>query len=298
MRHATATASWRLTVWAAALASALAGLFGGAARAGDAPLIIGGEKAAPGEFPWQVALLNAEIGNTFTAQYCGGALIAAQWVVTAAHCVVDGRSIMDPDEVDVLVGTTSLASGGTRVGVERVVVHGRYNARTDENDIALLRLAEPVGLEALPVLTRADEARLSAAGTLATATGWGNTSIRGEDFPVDLRKVRLPIVTNRVCNGPRSYDGDVTVKMLCAGLAAGGKDTCQGDSGGPLVVPDGEGGVVLAGITSWGAACAAPNKYGVYTRVARFATWIEKMIGERRRAAPAPLSTASRAAAP
>ncbi len=298
MRHATATGGWRLTMAAAMLIAAAATPLGGTARAVDAPQIIGGEKAAPGEFPWQVALLDAGVSNTYRAQYCGGALIAPDWVVTAAHCVVDGRSVMSPGEVDVLVGTASLASGGTRVAVDRVVVHGRYDSRTDENDIALLRLSDPVEVETLPVLTRADEARLAAAGTLATATGWGNISVRGEDFPVDLRKVRLPIVTNRVCNGPRSYAGDVRPKMLCAGFAAGGKDTCQGDSGGPLVVPDGDDGFVLAGITSWGAACAAPNKYGVYTRVARFATWIEKVLATPRRGVSARVSTATHATAP
>ncbi len=298
MQRSAATRRWRRSAMAAMVFAAFTTVLGGPARAVDAPLIIGGEKAAPGEFPWQVALLDATVSNTYRAQYCGGALIAPDWVVTAAHCVVDGRTISAPGEVDILVGTTSLASGGTRVDVDRVVVHGRYNPRTDENDIALLRLSEPVGVATLPVLTRADEARLSAAGTLATATGWGNTSIRGEDFPVDLRKVRLPLVTNRVCNGPRAYAGAVRPKMLCAGFAAGGKDTCQGDSGGPLVVPDGDGGFVLAGITSWGAACAAPNKYGVYTRVARFATWIDKVLATPRRGSPTRVSTAAHATAP
>lgn len=263
----------------------------------SAPQIVGGEKAAPGEFPWQVALLDSSINNTFNAQYCGGALIDARWVVTAAHCVFDGR-VERPSAVDILVGTTSLKSGGTRVDVDTIVVHPRYNERTSENDIALLRLALPVDVETLPVVTLADEVALTSAGTLATAIGWGDTLVKGDRFPVDLRKVRVPIVTNRVCNGPRSYAGEVKVKMLCAGFAAGGKDSCQGDSGGPLVVPDGDGGFALAGVTSWGARCAAPNKYGVYTRVARFATWIEKVIAAPRRGAATRVSTASHAAPP
>lgn len=269
------------------------------ARAGDAaaPQIVGGEKAAPGEFPWQVALLDSSINNTFNAQFCGGALIDERWVVTAAHCVFDGR-VEPPGAVDILVGTTSLKSGGIRIDLDTIVVHPRYNERTSENDIALLRLVEPVDVETLPVVTLGEETALTSAGTLATAIGWGDTLVKGERFPVDLRKVNVPIVTNRVCNGPRSYAGEVRPKMLCAGFAAGGKDSCQGDSGGPLVVPDGDGGLALAGITSWGARCAAPNKYGVYTRVARFATWIEKVLAAPRRGAATRVSTASRAAPP
>jgi len=269
------------------------------AQAGDVatPQIVGGSKAAPGEFPWQVALLDAATANTFNAQFCGGALVTERWVVTAAHCVFDGR-VEPPSAVDVLVGTTSLKSGGIRVDVDTIVVHPRYNERTSENDIALLRLAEPVDVETLPVVTLAGEAALTSAGTLATAIGWGDTLVKGDRYPVDLRKVQVPIVTNRVCNGRRSYDGDVTAKMLCAGFAAGGKDSCQGDSGGPLVVPDGDGGFALAGITSWGARCAAPEKYGVYTRVARFAAWMEKVVTAPRRGAAAHVSTASNAAPP
>lgn len=269
-----------------------------AAHAGaDAPQIVGGSKAAPGEFPWQVALLDAAIRNNFDAQFCGGALVDARWVVTAAHCVFDGR-VDPPSRVDVLAGTTRLTRGGVRVDVDLIVVHPRYNERTSENDIALLRLAWPVGDTPVRPVTRAREVALTAAGTLATTTGWGDTLVSGKRFPNALRKVQVPIVTNQVCNGRRSYDGDVTAKMVCAGFAAGGKDSCQGDSGGPLVVPDGDGGFALAGITSWGARCAAPNKYGVYTRVARFATWIDKVIAKSRSRTGARVSTTSHATAP
>jgi secreted trypsin-like serine protease len=42
--------------------------------------ITGGFLASRGQFPWQVALV---IDN---AWFCGGSLISAQWVLTAAHC--------------------------------------------------------------------------------------------------------------------------------------------------------------------------------------------------------------------
>lgn len=271
----------------------------GLAAAGDvaAPQIVGGSKALPGEFPWQVGLLDASVSNTFDAQYCGGALIAPNWVATAAHCVYD-HGVQPPSSVDVLAGTTSLAVGGRRVDVDAIYVHPRYDDRTSENDIALLHLPSALPDRPVPLLTRAREVELAAAGTLATATGWGDTKIKGNRYPTDLMKVQLPIVTNRTCNDPRSYDGDVKGKMLCAGYAAGGKDTCQGDSGGPLVVPDGRGGFVLAGLTSWGARCAAPRKYGVYTRVARFADWAAGVMATRQRQARPRLSAAARAAPP
>ena len=44
--------------------------------------VVGGEDSAPGEWCWQVALI-----NSLNQYLCGGALIGTQWVLTAAHCV-------------------------------------------------------------------------------------------------------------------------------------------------------------------------------------------------------------------
>ena len=44
--------------------------------------IVGGTKARPGDWPWQ-AMLRSPRGSSF----CGGTLIAPQWVLTASHCV-------------------------------------------------------------------------------------------------------------------------------------------------------------------------------------------------------------------
>ena len=49
--------------------------------------IVGGVSADHGDWPWQ-----AQIRTKYGFTYCGGTLIAPQWVATAAHCVEDERT--------------------------------------------------------------------------------------------------------------------------------------------------------------------------------------------------------------
>ena len=75
--------------------------------------------------------------------------------------------------------------------------------------------------------------------------------------------------------------------MFCAGHYNGTLgDACQGDSGGPLAIEnsltlsDDDVRWVLAGIISWGDGCGRIGKYGVYTRVSKFAGWINGQINK------------------
>ena len=84
----------------------------------------------------------------------------------------------------------------------------------------------------------------------------------------------IKVLTNAACtNSQTSYNsGDITARMMCAGVSGGGKDACQGDSGGPLVSSGTGDGVTpgsnyeLVGVVSWGYGCAAANAPGVYSR--------------------------------
>ncbi|GFR31329.1 serine proteinase stubble [Trichonephila clavata] len=71
---------------------------------------------------------------------------------------------------------------------------------------------------------------------------------------------------------------DIPDIFICAGYPNGGKDSCEGDSGGPMVLQEDDGRWVLAGVISWGIGCALPNQPGVYTRITKFAEWINQII--------------------
>ena len=230
--------------------------------------IIGGDLSERGQWPWVVSLQSS---GGF--HFCGGSLIAADAVLTAAHCV-EGQSV---NRLRAVVGRTDLTStDGERLGVSEILIHPDYNALLNDFDVAVLLLDDVASAEPIAYLD-ASQTDLAAPGVDATALGWGSTREGGPSVS-DLRQVNVPIVSSAIANQPAAYNGRITSRMLPAGLAAGGKDSCQGDSGGPLLVPDGEGDFSVAGIVSWGEGCARPNKYGIYTRVTEVAPWIDDIV--------------------
>ena len=240
------------------------------------PRIIGGQEAKPGAWPWMAALVFARDSNTLDGYFCGGALIHSKWVITAAHCV----ECMEPGDLEVVLGAHNLEKDpAERIGIRKILMHPDYVWCGDDFDIALLELSSGVSTTPIPLPTASDYPE----DTPSITMGWGATDPEGFDFSETLRQVEIPIVSNETCNAAYNYfshydyDDPITDNMLCAGDAAGAKDSCYGDSGGPLIVQEG-GTWTLAGIVSWGDGCAIPQLYGVYTRVARFSAFINENL--------------------
>ena len=229
--------------------------------------IVGGEKTDIKHHPWQVAVDVKINGKPYL---CGGSIVADRWVLTAAHCFTGSTK---PGEVRAKAGSTNYVTGGVWSEVERIVIHENYNSRTHENDLALVLLRGQPDGQVIPLLLA--ERKLSP-GQPLEVTGWGATSEGGQAART-LMKARVPYVENDTCNAPSAYNGAIKPGMMCAGYREGGIDSCQGDSGGPLVWRTAEG-PLLVGVVSWGEGCARKLKYGVYTRVATQADWIQSVI--------------------
>ena len=244
--------------------------------------IVGGIQANDGDFPWQVSIYNAA-KTPSSGHHCGGTLISAEWVVTAAHCFNDGLTFR------VYVGSQDLLTGGTSYEVERVIVHEAYDQFTSDNDIALMRLGRAVAqaetrsaasARATPkpasLIAPAETAKLASPSEVAIVTGWGSTVEKGAGTTA-LQMIEAPLIAREACNAPGKYDGQVTDNMLCAG--GQGKDSCQGDSGGPLMLAGNDGRLILAGVVSWGEGCAKEDFPGIYTNVSKYLDWIRQKTG-------------------
>ena len=118
-------------------------LLAGLAYPTAASAVVRGANVPAGDAPYAVALLAGATGSAEDWQrvFCGGSLVDARTVLTAAHCAVR----VPNGGAEVLVGRTNLLdSGGQRVRVLSVATHPAFDATTFRNDVALLRLASPV----------------------------------------------------------------------------------------------------------------------------------------------------------
>ncbi|XP_060092424.1 granzyme A-like [Heteronotia binoei] len=231
---------------------------------GDCADIIGGEKSVPHSRPFMAALMRE---NVFE---CGGTLIRADWVLTAAHC-----RIKRSDKV--ILGAHSLTKfekEKQEFQVTKRFRHQMFNRETYENDIMLLKLNKEANItEAVKPIMLPTTCEDVVAQTQCLVVGWGFTKNGGSVSDI-LREVNVSVVERRICNNKKHYDGRyVTFNMLCAG---GVKDTCNGDSGGPLIC-----GRIQRGITSFGESekCGSRKYPGVYTRLTKkYLRWIKKTV--------------------
>uniref|UniRef100_A0A182PUR2 Peptidase S1 domain-containing protein n=1 Tax=Anopheles epiroticus TaxID=199890 RepID=A0A182PUR2_9DIPT len=228
-------------------------------NAAPSPRIAGGEDAADGQFPFQVALINEGL------VYCGGSVINRRWVLTAAACIT-GKALSD---VQLYLGSADRLSGGRNVTAERFVIHPDFDAQTYANDVALVRLAESLAFtgDQLQPVRLATEFFETA--TDATVSGWGRLAISNNQLPVRLQFIRTDIIASDDCaeQFEEPYRSRISDRTICTSNLPD-QGVCLGDAGGPLVL-DGE----LVGVQSWSIPCGT-GLPDVYERVSHHRAWI------------------------
>lgn len=261
--------------------------------------IVGGQPADISAWPFQAVI--AEILPDGRYQYfCGGTVITPEWVLTAAHCLVEADATLQPKdttkmrvfigaedlrvtrpEMTFKIATTEIHPNYQRVGTAGVM---------HPNDIALIKLARPWSgpVASLSLIERDDpQAGLTKAAGFGRTEDWflkqtalsdGRIAVAGSNT---LMSVALPLVDPVQCNRRMGrFSLAVNDQQICAGWRQG-QDTCSGDSGGPLIAFDDVQNVFQIGVLSWGSEkCGEGGFPAVYTRVSSYIPWIERHTGQ------------------
>ncbi|XP_067888733.1 chymotrypsin-like elastase family member 2A [Heterodontus francisci] len=257
--------------------------------------VISGQEATPHSWPWQISLQFAyDIDPDFFQHICGGSLISANWVMTAAHCIIS-----TPGRFAVVLGEHDLEQKGNEYlrHVQFIITHPGWNPASlaNGNDIALVRLAKPAyGTPDVQLANLPANNQILPNGYTCYITGWGLTQhlpVGSRDsttqwhkskrklwpngYPsTTLQQALLPVVDYATCSSPYWWSTAVNENMICAG-GDGVTSGCQGDSGGPLNCQAADGIWVVQGIVSFGPVyCVIEKKPTVFTRVSAYTDWI------------------------
>ncbi|XP_067415647.1 granzyme M [Emydura macquarii macquarii] len=228
--------------------------------------IIGGCEASPHSRPYMVSI---QIGGIHA---CGGALIKARWVLTAAHCLVGQRK----GPIRVVVGLHQLSREYAQeqiFNIQQRLPYPSYSRETMADDIMLLKLDRKVAknkrTKVIPLPKKPGP------GTLCSVAGWGIVSQESKPSPV-LRELNVKVMDARMCNNSRFWDGQLTSTMMCIEGVEKGSAPCKGDSGGPVVC--GKRAEIAGVISFTGKRCSDVFKPSVATAVFKYKKWIQKNV--------------------
>jgi len=245
----------------------------------------------PELFPWMAALMEADDSNPDLGerQFCGGALIDPNWVLTAGHCVTLSQYAENSGGIIVRLGTTNLADFAEEREIDYFVIHEPTDPSVDPfdnpqiwyygNDLALLHLSQP-----------SNQAILSLGNSyiddlMCISMGWG-----GDDAYPDEQLLQGEFfIDNEFCDieGIEDYLSFISdehhlyncvVEEL---LSDSSIHLISGDSGGPLIYLDNEEIWRIAGVASWMMEyfdTVNNTNTNVFTRVDNQIDWINNVI--------------------
>jgi len=274
---------------------------------------MGGESALPNEFPFLVSIQMNE------RHYCEGSILTNSLILTAAHCCFyeDVVTPLDVDGLSIVAGQNNLTLCETqgdcqRIRVESMQVFSNFSASRMVNDLAVMRLSEPLNLiegkvtVAKLILDKNEaEALITNQNSTYDIAGWGYQTQYEEATASYLRKAQIQIVNVTQCYSIGLFLNDIDTQ-LCVGTGNGISTwyvfsffqppnasnqvlETQEDHWFTKMVSKPSFNIlhcfkesfpVVVGVTSYGprSSCGFTWKRTVFTKLYPFKDWIEAMV--------------------
>ncbi|XP_058459518.1 transmembrane protease serine 9-like [Malaya genurostris] len=254
----------------------------GIPQIGGNELIVHGQDTAPGDWPWHVALYHRKGRSNDYA--CGGTIINEQFVLTAAHCVMNSANgfQLAPNRLFVRMGIHDLDAFDPKSVQHHEVgkVYKFPNFTRLIDDIALLELSTIIRFNDY-VQPACINLESNITGELGTVVGWGLTE--DDETSATLKRADLPVVDPVTClKSDRVLFGQTLDQgLFCAGYT-NGTSVCNGDSGGGFFIRRANtwfvGGIVSFSQTRSGGTNYCYTKgYGAFTRIENYLGWMREI---------------------
>lgn len=211
------------------------------------PYIVGGEKVNITKVPWHIGIFSDISSKSSFSQICGGTIINAKLVISAAHCFWDTAENRLNEPANFKVGAGKYyrdfkAAEPTKpqiVDVAQIITKQEYNdyAGYYALDIALLILVDHFEFNSYikPICLETNlnfNEKYVQPGLIGKVAGWGLEQSGGLSSP-ELKYIDLPAIEYNECKQKLSSELAlfITGDKFCAGYTTG-QSVCRGDSGG------------------------------------------------------------------
>ncbi|KAH0626347.1 hypothetical protein JD844_001283 [Phrynosoma platyrhinos] len=235
-------------------------------------------------FPgWQVGRMRiVESGHGKKSNYTIFLIISVSYFTSRVGLPIS------PTDWKVVLGRLKLTGRQTRgleSNVSKIIPHENYTHFEKGDDIALVRLTNPVNYsrDISPVCLPYSDHRFSF-GTQCWLSGWGdiasNVSLPN---PMALQEMAMDLLTIDTCNciysnlRNRRIVNPALPGMVCAMTPDRMRGPCKGDSGGPLVCLE-NGHWFQAGIMSFSMGCGQFYGPTLLTETKSYASWIQQHV--------------------
>ncbi|XP_058805209.1 trypsin-7-like [Phymastichus coffea] len=169
---------------------------------------------------------------------CGATVIDKWWVLTTVHCLKNKTNIL------IRTSGTYKAIMGTTRKIEKVIIHPHYNTDTYDNDIALMKLQEPIKInnkqKPIPIANSSD---LPTEGQQMFISGFRDDI---SSLPYWLKFAIVLVMNQENCKNANN-NNPISDNLFCA--SSDDINACQADFEGPAIINNKLYGIISSGAT-------------------------------------------------